>query len=721
MRHVRPSLLLRHGVAVSVAALSVTVVAARPVGAIEASVPVVVQTIPVGQHPAAVSSDGTHVWVANSAGTVTELDASTGAVLQPAIPIGVAATAVYSDGTHVWVTDPYLNTVVELDAATGTPLATIQLRSSPVPGAGPAGVVSDGTHVWVADAYTNDVVEIDAATATIVGNPIPVGVQPQGIATDGVHVWVADDGVDNGSYFVTELDASTATQVGSPIEVSSSPIGIAVDAEHVWVSGSTLGLIEEIDPTSQTVVNTISIGGSPWNLADDGSHVWAANYLNNTVAELDPAFGTVLATIPVGTEPDDVSSDGQHAWVANYGSGTVSELSIPQAPSPPTSPHAVAGDAQAAITWGASNPGADAVARYTVTASPGGRSCTTPDGVTTTCTVAGLTNGTTYTFTVRATSASGTSAPSAPSNPVTPMAVPPDPPLSPTATAGDGAASVRWSAPAPTGTEPILDYTATSAPGGHTCTTPDASTRACTVTGLTNGMTYTFTVTARNAAGSSSPSAPSNPVTPLGPVPNIPGPPTATAGDARASVQWSAPAPTGTEPILDYTVTSTPGGHTCTTPDPSTTACTVTGLTNGTPYTFTVTARNLTGSSSPSSPSNAVTPRAPPNTVRISPFPLRSARLTDQLKAELAALLQTIVVGGYTKVSLTGYTNPGTDSAGQKKLSATRALAVERYLAAHLASAGDAAVRLSARGAGAVTAATAEGKYNNRRVDAAMR
>ena len=56
-----------------------------------------------GQRSLAVSSDGTHVWVANQAGdTVTELDASTGIVQT----IGVAPRpGVSSDGTHVWVTN----------------------------------------------------------------------------------------------------------------------------------------------------------------------------------------------------------------------------------------------------------------------------------------------------------------------------------------------------------------------------------------------------------------------------------------------------------------------------------------------------------------------------------------------------------------------------------------------------------------------------------------
>src|SRR5207249_3454467 len=77
-----------------------------------------------------------------------------------------------------------------------------------------------------------------------------------------------------------------------------------------------------------------------------------------------------------------------------------------------------------------------------------------------------------------------------------------------------------------------------------------------------------------------------------------PGAPTdveAVAGDSKATVTWTAPTVTGGSPILSYTVTASPGGATATTPNGTTTTATVTGLTNGTAYTFTVTATNLVG------------------------------------------------------------------------------------------------------------------------------
>ena len=102
------------------------------------------------------------------------------------------------------------------------------------------------------------------------------------------------------------------------------------------------------------------------------------------------------ATVTLG---GDITGD-----MAGSDSGPIS----PDLPGAPTSVVASSGDAQATISWTApANPGTSAITSYTVLASPGGMALTV-DGNTTTATATGLTNGTSYTFTVAATNASGT-------------------------------------------------------------------------------------------------------------------------------------------------------------------------------------------------------------------------------------------------------------------------------------------------------------------------
>ncbi len=103
--------------------------------------------------------------------------------------------------------------------------------------------------------------------------------------------------------------------------------------------------------------------------------------------------------------------------------------------------------------------------------------------------------------------------------------------------------------------------------------------------------------------------------TPPSPSPSVfaPGQPlelTAVAGDAMASVSWTAPADPGSYPVTDYSVTASPGGGTCLVEAPAR-ACDIRGLTNGTSYTFRAKALNGAGWGPYSDPSNAVTPRGP--------------------------------------------------------------------------------------------------------------
>ena len=100
--------------------------------------------------------------------------------------------------------------------------------------------------------------------------------------------------------------------------------------------------------------------------------------------------------------------------------------------------------------------------------------------------------------------------------------------------------------------------------------------------------------------------------------PGVPSAPTgvsATAGNALATVTFTTPTNNGGASITGYTATATPGGATGSISGASAAPITVSGLNNGTSYTFTVHATNANGNSSESSSSGSVTPAAPGGTL----------------------------------------------------------------------------------------------------------
>ena len=143
-------------------------------------------------------------------------------------------------------------------------------------------------------------------------------------------------------------------------------------------------------------------------------------------------------------------------------------------------------------------------------------------------------------------------------------------------------------------------------------TVPVVAVEEKTVGGLTNGTTYTFAVTAINAAGDSPASPPSAATTPAT-TPSAPTGVTGTAGDGQVTLSWTPPVSDGGAAVTGYVVTPYFNGVAQIATDFSSAATTETigFLLDNHTYTFTVVALNSAGSSPESAPSGSLTPEAP--------------------------------------------------------------------------------------------------------------
>lgn len=205
---------------------------------------------------------------------------------------------------------------------------------------------------------------------------------------------------------------------------------------------------------------------------------------------------------------------------------------------------------------------------------------------------------------------------------VTPAGAPPSPPTIVSALAGVASMTVTLTAPSATGGSAITGYSfqVSSDNKATWVGAGSSSTLSATLTNLTAGVGYYVRAAASNQYGQGAYSGAYGVVTPSAPtLVTPPGPPTnttAVAGNAVATVRWSAPASTGNAPITSYVVELSKNRGLSWESVGTTSALTIeaTGLTNETDYIFRVGAVNSAGQSAFSSPSAAVTPSAATNT-----------------------------------------------------------------------------------------------------------
>lgn len=477
----------------------------------------------------------------------------------PGAPKGVAVTP---DGTRLLVADSQNNRLLIFSAITYE-----QISEAPLINAGPAAVVVDpaGDFAYVTGSSDNRLYRVDLAN--LATTFITVGQFPEGLAIspDGSRLVVSNFNSNNVSVVTADPFAVAAT-----VSVGANPgySGFSPDGSYAYVPNSAANTISVIDMSTNLVSNTLNTSVFPYQVAlsPDGASLYYTQGSGGNFYKIDAQTDTELSVLPGfwNLAAFVLDPTGSFAYLADFGNNSVETVDL-QTMVPVGSSLTVGG----LPLYIAISPSGERLysSNYTglsvsVIATSGNRFVTfLPNGgtgvmgqqiaSTPTALTTNAFSRSGYTFTGWNTAANGSGASYANQAtyafnddtilyaqwaaipPPPPPVFPPSAPLNITATPGDASVTLTWGQPNSSGTFPVTSYQAVVSPGGQACLVT-APTLTCTISGLTNGTTYTATVRALNGAGWSPNSAPSAAFTPQAPPP--PPTPTITISGTRGDV-----------------------------------------------------------------------------------------------------------------------------------------------------------------------------------------
>ncbi|GAB3159878.1 Ig-like domain-containing protein [Myceligenerans halotolerans] len=453
-------------------------------------------------------------------------------------------------------------------------------------------------------AYVQDP-EGDDLTFEVQGGGDGVAATVQGSTVTGQAEASVTKGVSQTIPF-TVTDGKTDPVHGElTVEVVASvrPLAVAgedvVDGAHEGVAERVEVLANDSNPFPET---PLELFGSAVVETGDGTAEYSGDAVVVTPAEGFHGAMRVKYTVQDATQDPDRHVDG------------VVNLTVLGKPEAPRAPRVEEVRSETVVlSWDEPNNNGAPIDSYTVSSSEGDeQQCPT-----TTCTISGLTNNVTYTFTVQAENEVGLGEASPPSQEARPDEKP-DQPAPPELEFDDQALDVTWTNKTYTDRSAIecVNLEISPAPPSGAPQKTCLGGTSTTWEGLENGTAYTVRVQAENEAPDPSEwSEPSAPEVPAGP-PERPEAPTATRVNTslggQVEVTWTAP-PNNGDAISMYYLDVLQGGSKVRTIDVTGTRQTVENLDTDKNYTFQVTAENKAGTSETSPQSNAVQPFGTPD------------------------------------------------------------------------------------------------------------
>ena len=487
----------------------------------------VIKAVNVGVDPltVAVNSADDSVYVVNSgANTVSVIDGLSGAVANTLnLGAGLDSMAVNERTGTVYVAKYENLTPPVIATISGSTVSQIPMNIRTY---GIAVNQRDDT-VYATD-YSDNHIAIVSAQYSDDSGLLPVGRNPVRIAVNQVDdtVYVVNNGAGNPST-LTVLNGRNPADDSTALSVGNGAWGIAVAAasEKIYVANNSgAGSVTVIDGRT-LATTTIPQVSNAWEVAVDEriNMVYVTDFYGG-LSFVNGATGVVsddtlmLPGLSYGVAVDDSGVNQGLIYVTAYNSnqlmvvGQVSAAGVPVSGAvgddfalglsvADLSPSFVMDDSTVASVLFGSTPA-------TVVRGAGNSwDVTVPAGSGSVPVTVQLNGG----LSVSAGTFSYGGSPGPSPDPV----FPPGEPVSVNAVAGDGEARVSWGAPVSSGSFAVTDYEVTVSPGGQSCLAK-APELSCTVSGLSNGTSYTARVRALNGAGWGAYSGPSNELRPSG-------------------------------------------------------------------------------------------------------------------------------------------------------------------------------------------------------------
>ena len=165
---------------------------------------------------------------------------------------------------------------------------------------------------------------VDLSSGRVVAS-VPLGSSPDAVASGAGSIWVAlsNRGV------VERIDPTTNT-IQQTIVLAGGPSAIAVGGGFVWVAESLAGKVVQIDPNANggQKVASIPVGNGPTGIAYGLGAVWVANSVDNTVVRIDPATGAKSAPINVDAGADAIAAGDGAVWVTSLAADVLSKIDL---------------------------------------------------------------------------------------------------------------------------------------------------------------------------------------------------------------------------------------------------------------------------------------------------------------------------------------------------------------------------------------------------------